>query len=148
MAVAGPHATDELNQRVLQQTSTLARRKRLDVLAQKAQRPFGVAHAIALLRDKLSADGGPLPLGHRSAIDGLLATHSVVMNVTKGEMWVSEGPHAAGRFVLFPLNKLLSKDYKPQGPAQVESLPADGILRDGRYAAWKAAGKNHPRDTP
>lgn len=143
----GPLAQDPKNQRVLGETSSKARRQRLDALAKRLPKPFGVADAIALLRDKRGADGSTLALGHRSAIDGLLATHSVVMNTTRRELWVSEGPHAAGRFVLFRLAELL-KSGTPKGPTTVESLPADSILKDGRYASWKSAGAKHPQDAP
>jgi hypothetical protein len=98
---------------------------------------------VDILRDKRAVGRRPLPLGDRSAIDGLIATHSVVMDTTARDLWVSEGPHATGRFIRFDLRELLADGYRPSGPPHVESLPADDITRDGRYDAWVRAGASH-----
>ena len=85
-----------------------------------------------------------LLLGHRRAIDALIATHSVVMDTSGRELWVSEGPHASGRYVRFRLTELLASGFRAQGPARVETLPGDDILEDGRYEGWVGAGSPHP----
>jgi hypothetical protein len=139
----GPSADDDKNLQVKAHTSTVARRKRLDEILSNLQPGADVQRAVDILRDKRAAGGGTLPLGHRSAIDALIATHSVVMDTTGRVLWVSEGPHVTGRFIRFDLRELLADDYHPSGPPHVESLPADDITTDGRYDAWVRAGENH-----
>ena len=140
----GPMASDPKNQQVRQATSTLPRRQRLDELLAALPRPTQVGDVVSILRDKRGPGGAELPLGHRSAIDALIATHSVVMDTSGRELWVSEGPHATGRFVRFRLKELLDRAYQPQGAARVETLPADDIVGDGRYEGWVGAGSPHP----
>jgi isopenicillin-N N-acyltransferase like protein len=139
----GPHAGDPKNLEVRERTSTLPRRERLDALLENVPAAPTVQHAVEILRDKRGPDGAPRSLGHRSSIDALIATHSVAIDVTAGDLWVSEGPHAMGRFVRFDLRELLDLSYAPSGPPRVESLPADDIVGDGRYDAWVAAGSPH-----
>lgn len=139
----GPHAADPKNQQVRERTSTLPRRARLDALAENVPDTADVSWMVSVLRDKRAPDGSELPLGDRSAIDALIATHSVVLDATGRSLWVSEGPYATGRFVRFDLEELLDPDFQPRGPAVVESLPQDDIRDDGRYNAWQAAGRPH-----
>jgi isopenicillin-N N-acyltransferase like protein len=140
----GPAADDPKNRHVETNTSTLARRARLDELLTSLPSHVQPADAMRILRDKQAAGGEALPLGHRHAIDALIATHSLVMDVTSRVLWVSEGPHAMGRFLRFDLRELLRPDYRPTGPASVESLPSDDIAEDGRYDQWVRDGSTHP----
>jgi isopenicillin-N N-acyltransferase-like protein len=96
-----------------------------------------------VLRDRKGPGASPLPLGHRHAIDALIATHAVVMDATARMLWVSEGPHLAGRFLRFDLAQLLAADYQPQAPARVIALAADDIMKDGSYDAWLRSGSPH-----
>ncbi|MFP6684000.1 MAG: C45 family peptidase [Polyangiaceae bacterium] len=139
----GPQKLSPENLRVERETSSLARRQRLDERIENLSSPATVKDVVSILRDKRAAGGDKLPLGHRDSIDGLLATHSVAMNLSTRELWVSEGPSIAGRFVRFDLSKLLNPRYRPSGPPRVETIEADPILRDGRYDAWKQAGGQH-----
>ncbi len=139
----GPLAADASNRAVMAQTSTVARRQRLDEILANSEAPVDVQRAVQILRDKRAAGDQTLPLGHRAAIDALIATHSVVMDATARVIWVSEGPHAAGRFVRFDLRRLLSPSFAPEGPARVETVPADDILTDGRYDRWVSGGSPH-----
>ena len=96
-----------------------------------------------ILRDKRGAGDVTLPLGHRSAIDGLIATHSVVMDATARTLWVSEGAHATGRFVRFDLRQLLDPSYEPGAPEPLMTIGEDAIVHDGRLEAWRQAGSPH-----
>jgi isopenicillin-N N-acyltransferase-like protein len=140
----GPHADDPKNADVIRTTSTTPRRARLDELIARTRRATP-QHVATMLRDKRGAGNAKLPLGHRSAIDALIATHSAVMDTTARVMWVNEGPHATGRYLRFDLRKLLAEEYRPSGPADVDGLPADTIVADGSFAAWQDAGATHAR---
>lgn len=139
----GPGADDPKNLEVMARTSSTKRRSRLDEIASNLPKGANVQDVVAILRDKKKAGGGALALGHRSAIDALIATHSVVMDATRREIWVNEGPHASGRYVRFDLRELLAKGHGPRGPASVETLPVDDITADGRYDAWVGSGARH-----
>jgi hypothetical protein len=121
----------------------MARRARLDTILANLPDSVDVQRAVQILRDKRAADGSALPLGHRSAVDALIATHSLVMDATERVLWVNEGPHATGRYIRFDLRQLLDPSYQPSGPAAVEALPQDDIAGDGRYKEWVAAGRPH-----
>ena len=138
----GPHADDPKNVTVKNDSSTLPRRGRLDELLAATGKP-DVDGVIAMLRDKLGTGSVALPLGHRNAIDALIATHSVVFDTTARVIYVSEGRHATGRFIRFDLRELLAPDYVPSGAPTVDALPADSIVSDGRYKAWVDAGGAH-----
>ena len=88
----GPSAADAANEEVKRQTSTLARRARLDELLSKMPEGATVEDAIAVLRDKQGVGNVVLPRGDRRAIDASIATHAVVIDTTAKVLWVSEGP--------------------------------------------------------
>jgi hypothetical protein len=121
----GPLAADPANQRVRRETTTLARRARLDELLSKLPEGTGVEGALAILRDKRGLGGLPLPAGDRRAIDASIATHGVVMDATAKVIWVSEGPHLSGRFVRFDIGKLLAPTYDPHADHEVDASSAD-----------------------
>lgn len=99
----GPSAHDPANLRVRETTSTLARRKRLDVLLQDRSVPLDEPGLLRILRDHRDSEGRELPRGDRRAIDADIATHGVVMNLRERTIWVSQGPHLSGQFVRFDL---------------------------------------------
>jgi len=138
----GPLASDPANRRVEATTSTKPRRMRLDELLEKLPAGSNVEGAVAILRDKKTVGGDDLPMGHRRAIDAVIATHGVVMDVTARVLWVSEGPHLLGRFVRFDLARLLDPTYEPADEPLV-TLPEDPLVRSPKYDAWKQAGEPH-----
>ncbi len=135
---------DPKNLRVRAKTSTLPRRARADRLLADLPADVAVTPLIAanLLRDRNAADGSPLPLGDRRAINALIATHGVIMQTGARVLWVSESPHLLGHFRAFDLKRLLAKDYDPATDVTVgEALPEDVLLSSGDYASWKAKAK-------
>jgi hypothetical protein len=126
----GPWANDPANVKVKAETSTLARRARADELLARLPAGASVEDAIALLRDKRGTGDVVLPAGDRRAIDARIATHGVVMDATARVIWVSEGPHLAGRFVRFDVGKLLAPDYEPRGDHEV--IASSSELPDSR----------------
>ncbi len=121
----GRWADDPANVQVKRETSTLARRTRLDELLGRLGPAATVEDAIAILRDKRGVGDQYLPVGDRRAIDSLIATHGVVMDVTARVIWVSEGPHLAGRFVRFDVGRLLAAGYDPRSERDVIASSVD-----------------------
>lgn len=129
----GPAASDPKNQRILETTSSLARRKRADELISGAP-PLDDAACAKLLRDRLGAGGKELELGDRRAIDALIATHGVVMNTRTRALHVTEAPHLLGRFLRFDLGKLLDASYEPSVSDTPDVvLGEDPLLTSGEY---------------
>ncbi len=139
----GPLADDPANRRVEAVTSTRARRMRLDELLENLPAGADVQAIVGVLRDHRGVGGAELGLGHRRSIDALIATHSVVMDATARVMWVSEGPHLAGRYLRFEVGKLLDPAFQPDPADPVVAIPADPILASGAYQAWVRAGSPH-----
>lgn len=125
----GPLASDPKNEDVRKSTTTLERRARIDQLIAKAEpASVRVEDVLAMLRDHDCATGS-CPIGDRRAIDAFIATHGVIADLERREIWVSEGPHLSGKFVRIDLWN--NHQYGPVG--DLEELPADQALADGRY---------------
>ncbi len=139
----GPFATDPANVRIETVTSTRPRRIRLDELLANLPRGASVERVVGVLRDKKAIGGGDAPLGDRKTLDALIATHSVVMDTTAKVLWVSEGPHLAGRYLRFDLATLLDPAFTPKPDDPIGTLPRDDIMNDGRYDAWVRQGSSH-----
>ncbi len=120
----GESARDPKNQRVRQLTSTLQRRHRGDELTRAAAPALSVEQALIWLRDRKLAGGKPLDAGDRRAIDAGIATHAIIADSARRQLWVSQGPNLDGAMVVFDLNELLASDYVPEPiePARA-SLP-------------------------
>jgi hypothetical protein len=120
----GPARPDAKNQRVLAESTTLARRTRADELVLRATAPVDPRQALAILRDRRAAGDAPLPPGDRRAIDAQIATHGVIFDTGQKILWVSEPPHLQGRFVAFDLVRMLDAGYVPSAEP-LPYLPAD-----------------------
>lgn len=133
---------DPKDARVRETTSTLDRFARMvEIVVDAAERDaatergaIDAARSVGILRDRREAGGGALRVGDRRAIDALIATHSVVADVTAGVLWVSEGPHALGRYVRFDLAELLHGEAPARAPEAV-AMPADPLLRESARVA-------------
>lgn len=139
----GPLESDPENKIVEAVTSTRPRRLRLDELLANLPPSASVQALVNLLRDRKGVGSVDLPLGHRRAIDALIATHGVVMDATGLSLWVSEGPHLLGRFIRFDLKTLLDPAFSPKEDEPIEAIAEDPILSNGAYEAWKKAGSSH-----
>jgi hypothetical protein len=130
----GPLAGDPRDERVRASTTTLARRARAEELvAGVAPRSGSIARAVTMLRDHSCAGSEACPLGDRRSLDAFIATHGVVFDLTARALWVSEGPHLSGRFVKIDLASLVSTREGVVPAAELEAVPADAALSDGRY---------------
>jgi hypothetical protein len=85
---------------------------------------------LKLLRDKgRDEHGKPLHLGNRMAIDGLIATHAVIYDSSRGILYVSQGPAVAGPLIGYKL----AESFKRQSPVQTGALPRDPDVSDEMY---------------
>ena len=142
----GPFAEDPRNKAVEAHTSTHARRDRLDEILANLPAGANVERAVSILRDHRGKGDKVLPLGDRRSIDALIATHSVVMDLSARALWVSEGPHLVGRYLRFDLARLLEEGFTPSKDEPVVAIGGDPIGSSGDYAAWVRAGSPHTRE--
>ncbi len=101
---------------------------------------FTLAH---LLRDKHGAGGKNIGFGNRNSIDGLIATHSVIMDLTAGKMWVAAWPHADGAYA--GINVLAMLRHAPTAAeASADTtpcVPASRWLQSGGWRTFKQTRK-------
>jgi hypothetical protein len=125
-------AEDATNKERMAEGTTMQRNARarqlLDRMAHHVT-PEGLA---ALIRDKKGVDDQELGLGNRNAIDGLIACHGVIMDVSAGKMWVAAWPYVEGKFLAVDvLGMLDGRGGQPQlgmppGTGSIERLPEMG----------------------
>jgi isopenicillin-N N-acyltransferase like protein len=99
--------------------------------------------ALRILRDKGEADGKPLHLGNRRAIDALIATHAVVFNAKESILHVSQGPGVSGPLLAFDL-KASFRDRKPR-MVEGRGLPRDPLVSDSLFSSTKSTIKRVSR---
>jgi isopenicillin-N N-acyltransferase like protein len=106
-------ANDRANKEQQERATSLYRWQRLEELTDRHYGALGRDTALEILRDKRGMGDKELGLGNRNAIDAGICCHSVIMNVTTGEMWVSAAPHTYGRYVYVPVSRML--EARPSG---------------------------------
>ena len=124
-------------------TTSDARNKRLKQLLSRFAGRIDARTALMILRNRTGVDDEPLGLGNRNALDALIATHSVVVDLTDMVLWVSTGPHLLGRFV--PVNLKPIFGMPTQDLAKIKPLEADplhGTLVLDRFRQARAQMKH------
>lgn len=109
-------ATDPDNDRARRNTPSTAR---VDRAAQLVATPLASVAAMAeVLRDRRGLDGNLRPPGHRGVIDDGRDSHSIIIDPTAMELWVTD-PTASGRMRAFDLR------YELRGEGDRAAPPAD-----------------------
>jgi len=122
----------ELNRRFLEMDTSQPRFDRMSELLERAEGRIDPAGAVDMLRDRKLAGGRFAGNGHRSTLNPLIATHSVVMDLTAGLFWAASPPHQLGRFVAFDAN-----DFETAQPGK--SFAEDPLLASGEYRRYQSA---------
>jgi hypothetical protein len=102
---------------------SVARHDRLRELLAGARGTVDGKRAAEILRDR-ALPGGRFPgNGHRGALNALIATHAVAMDLTDGIFWAAAPPHQLGAFRAFDV-----KDFRrrPERDAAPDPLLASG----------------------
>ncbi|MCA8961761.1 MAG: hypothetical protein KDC38_14655, partial [Planctomycetes bacterium] len=113
-------AQDRGNLDYQREGTSLARHARLSELVARARGHIDPDLAVEILRDRRAVGDQPLGLGHRSAINALIATHSAVADVTDGVLWVSRGPYPLGAFEPYTIESF--------GHEHAATIAADPLL--------------------
>ncbi|MBA2480858.1 MAG: hypothetical protein H0V44_09360 [Planctomycetes bacterium] len=110
-------ADDRANAKRIRDGTTATRFARAEALV-RARPRHDPASILALVRDRLGADGADVGFGNRSTINAWIGAHLVVADVTAGIIWVCEPFHGLGRAIPFGID----------GPLEQAALPADPDL--------------------
>jgi hypothetical protein len=140
--IAAEFTGDPVNRARREDMTSLTRERRalelLDQAPKSGSARDAVPFVLKVLRDKgVDGEGHPLPLGHRSAIDALIATHSVIYAPGEGTLYVSQGPALTGPFLGYDLKK----SFASKRPVRAGELPADPVLSEQKFYALKEAQK-------
>ncbi len=136
-----PLKDDPKDARIRELTTTLSRDARMHELVTRARGHVGPATAAAMLRDRTGVGDTALPLGNRNAIDAIVATHSVVADLTARVLWVSEGPHTLGRYVRIDLPARLRDGERAAATESAGDIPEDLALHDGTWARFELGAR-------
>ena len=129
-----PLRDDPANQAYSQEATSVTRYQRLTDLVAQAHGTLDVPAAARILRDAhLRALGKPV-LGHPATLANLETTHSVIMDVTDGIVWVSTYPHQLGQYVPFQIDSFAKRPDVP-------GVPPASALVDGAYDRCLRAGR-------
>ena len=90
--VDGKFKGDANNDWLRRYTTSDRRHRRLHQLLRRFGGRIDVPTAAMILRNRTGIDDAPLALGNRNALDALIATHGVVVDLTDMVLWVSRGP--------------------------------------------------------
>lgn len=112
---------DSVHRKQMETATTLYRLQRLEELTRSRHGSIDAAASLAILRDRAGRGGKNIGFGNRNAIDAGICAHSVIMNVSTGEMWVGAGPHTYGDYVYVPVAAMLEA-----GPAGAVRMRIDG----------------------
>ena len=139
LVCANHYLTPEFKDTAINETykradTSLSRFDRMTELL-KITNTLNAAACATLLRDRQLPGGQLAGDGHRGSLNPLIATHSVVMDLTAGIFWAARPPHQLGKFVAFDLNA-------PEKLLPESALPADPMLADGEYAHYLAGKTN------
>ncbi|MDO9532522.1 MAG: C45 family autoproteolytic acyltransferase/hydrolase [Deltaproteobacteria bacterium] len=129
---------DPDNLKYIAEGTSLDRYHRMFELVDKFDGSLAPEVAATILRDREVPGGNKIAYGNEAAINPLIATHSVIIDVTAGIIWVSQAPHQLGAFVPFGLANF-------DNPQNVRLIPPDRMLEDGSYERYLTAEKNRSR---
>lgn len=102
-----PLKDDPVNREQIERATTTYRWERLSELTDQHFGKIDNSVAQQILRDRKGRGGKNIGLGNRNAIDAGICSHSVIMNISTGEMWVSAAPHTYGEYVYIPVRQAL-----------------------------------------
>ena len=120
-----------INQFYRRGDTSVSRFDRLTELLRETNR-LDAAACLARLRDRRLPGGQFAGNGHRGALNPLIATHAVVMDLTAGIFWAALPPHQLGKCVAVEVRE-------PERLLPELTLPPDPILTNGVYRHYLVA---------
>lgn len=123
---------DPANLKYMSEGTSVDRYKQMDLLVRRHAGNLTVQTAAEILRNSEVPVGIAGGYGNAASINPLIATHSVIIDVTDRIIWVSRYPHQLGSYVPFGMD-----DF--QNPSGAEVVKEDPMLENGSYARYLRA---------
>lgn len=156
--LTAPLKDDPTNVEAIERATTAYRWARLEELTDSHYGEIDRDVALGIVRDRKGRGDKEIGLGNRNAIDASICAHSVIMNVTTGEMWVSAAPNTWGAYL--HVNVELALRSGPRGALRMSRAKENNLPRDparyraddletfkkARNFARGAIGDNRPKD--
>lgn len=101
---------------------------------------FAAPSIATVLRDQSGKGGANIGLGNESALNQLIAHHSVIFSPEKRVVWVSSNPFQLGTYVAYDLNKVFAnpKDYTHKVTFEPQLLIApDSMLYSSNFVEFQ-----------
>jgi isopenicillin-N N-acyltransferase-like protein len=123
---------DPVNLTYMQADTSLPRYARMAELLQRNTGTLDATQSASILRNRELPGDRFAGNGHRSSLNPLIATHSVIMDLTEGIFWAATPPHQLGKFVAFDLNRT-------EQPLPERTLAEDPLKTGGEFQRYLAA---------
>jgi len=120
---------DPTNLEYMKHGTTVQRYDRMEQLLNNYYGKLDIETTASILRDR-TAGTMSNSLGNALAINPLIATHSVIIDVTQAVIWVSAYPHQLGRYVPFSVNSFDEQ-------SQYNTIEADPLLDSEEYINYQ-----------
>ena len=127
-----PLKDDPVNIEQVERATTTYRWERLAELLEARRGDINAKACQDILRDRKGRGNKDLGLGNRNTIDAGICCHSVIFNVSSGEMWVSRAPHTYGAYVHVPVQRML--EAGPGGALRMRYEKQLNLAGDARGA--------------
>jgi len=122
-------ASSPVNLAFLDADTSQSRYDRANELLADASAHMDPVTAVKILRNRTVTGGKSAGNGNRGAINPLIATHSVVADLTDLIFWAASPPHQLGTFVAFDVRNFTTE-------CSNRNIPADSILTSGEYQKY------------
>ena len=111
-----------------EKASSMQRLRRLRELITRHDGKITPTVAAAILRDYRRPGGSDIGLGHEYTINPGLCSHSLIIDVTAGIVWISRGPHQSGPYLPIAIAKVFGGDPKQDCIEKKRIIAADQEL--------------------
>ena len=125
---------DPINLKYMAADTSLPRYERMAELLKRNIGTLDVAQSAFILRDRELPGDHFAGNGHRSSLNPLIATHTVIMDLSDGIFWAATPPHQLGKFVAFDLNHIEQRLAE-------RNLAEDPLTSSGEYQRYQTAQK-------
>ena len=122
---------DPSNLEYMKHGTTVQRYDRMEQLLNSHYGKLDIETTASILRDRTVGTMSN-SLGNAIAINPLIATHSVIIDVSQAVIWVSGYPHQLGRYVPFSVNSFDEQ-------SKYKTIEADPLLDSEEYINYQKA---------
>jgi hypothetical protein len=149
------HRADATNERFRRHTSSGSRYRRVVALMKQLRGQLDAPRVAALLRDRSTLDGRPLPLGHPAAINSGEVVRAIVVDLARLVLWISPERNLEGAMTALDVTSLLGlssgsrppiSDIAPDSGVKLSELARYRWGREELTRAYEALARKRPNE--